>query len=51
MLDTLLNLRAPGPINGKIIPHPATKVTIEEQVQPILIDKFIADNTEIVIQW
>ena len=50
MLDTLLNLGAPGQINGNIIPHSVTEVIVKEQVQPILIDKFIVDNTEIVIQ-
>ena len=38
MLNTLLNFRAPGPINGNIIPYSATEVTVEKQVQPILID-------------
>ena len=50
MLDTLLNIRASGPVNTKIAPNSATEVAVEKQMQPILIHKFITNNTKIIIQ-
>ena len=50
MLNTLLNIRSPGPVNGEITPHSAAEVAVEKQVQPILIDIFITNNRKIVIQ-
>ena len=50
MLNTLLNIRSPDPVNGWIIPHSTAEVAVEKQVQPILIDIFITNNTKIVIQ-
>ena len=49
MLNTLLHIKSPGPINGKVIPHSTTEVTVEKQVSPILIGIFMANNIEIVI--
>ena len=50
MMNTLLNIRSPGPVNRQITPNSAAEVAIEKQVQPIFINIFIANDTKIVIQ-
>ena len=50
MLDTLLNIRASGPVNAEVVPNSATEIVVEEQVQHVLIHIFIADETKIILQ-
>ena len=48
MLNTLLNIRASGPVNAEVVPNSATEIVVEEQVQHVLIHIFIADHTKVV---
>ena len=47
--NTLLGVRPLGPVNLKIIPHPAAEITLEEQMSSVLMDISITYNTKVII--